>query len=401
MSKFWLIARYEFLHYVQQRRFLLSVVSVPIMVGFFIGIIYFMVSLESSDTAVGFVDQADLLGDNPLPAPVDDPDDAIPFLFYEREEQAQQALEDGILHVYYVITPDYATTRQVNAYYIESPPGDTRQQFWDFIQINLLRDMPTDVRQRLVEGSEIIVRTPDGSREYAGDPTLGQLVPIFSVFGFMILFFLSASYYTQAIVSEKENRTMEIMVTSASPMQIMGGKSLGIFAINMVQVASWILVGIAAVFIGGNVLNIEFLQDVSIPPNIIWQLTVIYLPAYILYAALMVLAGIMIPNGQESQQFIGPLSLFITVPMWVMPLLIETPNHPVAIALSIFPLTAPGSMAMRSTFSVVPAWQIGLSALLTTVSAMGVIWLATAAFRLGMLRYGKALRLADLRKRGR
>ena len=55
---------------------------------------------------------------------------------------------------------------------------------------------------------------------------------------------------------------------------------------------------------------------------------------------------------------------------------------------------------MRNLISVVPAWQVALSALLHILYILGAIWLASRAFRVGMLQYGQRLSLRHLLARG-
>jgi ABC-2 type transport system permease protein len=48
-------------------------------------------------------------------------------------------------------------------------------------------------------------------------------------------------------------------------------------------------------------------------------------------------------------------------------------------------------MLIRQGVTIIPGWQIAVSAIILVVCAAGAIWLAGRAFRLGMLRYGKRL----------
>ena len=72
-------------------------------------------------------------------------------------------------------------------------------------------------------------------------------------------------------------------------------------------------------------------------------------------------------------------------------LLMSNPNSPLSLGLSLFPLTAPVTMLIRDGLTILPAWQIAVSAAIQILCAVASIWLAGRAFRLGMLRYGKRL----------
>jgi ABC-2 type transport system permease protein len=77
-------------------------------------------------------------------------------------------------------------------------------------------------------------------------------------------------------------------------------------------------------------------------------------------------------------------------------LLMSNPNSPLAVGLSLFPLTAPLTLLMRDGLTILPAWQVALSSAILVVTAVATIWLAGRAFRIGMLRYGKRLKLSEI-----
>ena len=86
------------------------------------------------------------------------------------------------------------------------------------------------------------------------------------------------------------------------------------------------------------------------------------------------------------------------IPCYLAWALIKTPNAPLPIVLSLLPFTALMTISLRNIFVVVPAWQVAVSAAVQTMCAVGAIWLAGRAFRLGMLRYGQRLRWRELLK---
>ena len=77
-------------------------------------------------------------------------------------------------------------------------------------------------------------------------------------------------------------------------------------------------------------------------------------------------------------------------------IIMRSPNSLLAVALSIFPFTAPTLMPLRTVFVVVPLEQILVSAVIQVVFAVFSIWLAARAFELGMLRYGQRLSFREL-----
>lgn len=400
MRKLWRVARYEYVRNVFKRSFILALLSVPLVIALNVGVGFLMESLEDSDGPIGTVDHAGLLAD-PLPVPVADPDEPLAFIPFETEEEAQAALEDGRIQAYAVIAADYFASRRVDLRYLEEEPGsNVFRQLYDTVQINLLADLPPEIAHRAVAGDDIVVRSPDGGREFSpSGPTLEVLLPLFISIAFLFLFMMSSGYLMQAIADEKENRTMEILATSVSPTQLVGGKVLGIVAISLTQLVVWVAIAVLGIVIARGA-GLAWFEDVSLNWDVILSMVVIAIPSYVLGAALMTAIGATVTSAQEGQSTSAIFIILYGLPFYLIAVVINDPHSPVAVALSFVPLSALTMVALRNTFAVVPAWQVMASAAAQALYAVGAIWLAGRALRLGMLRYGQRIRWRQLLKGG-
>jgi ABC-2 type transport system permease protein len=395
MEKLWLVTEYEYKRQVLRKRFIWVLLSVPLMVAVFFGIVYLAMSMEQDYRPIGYVDHSGMLAD-PIPAPARSR--PVEIRAYPAESEARKAVDAGEIQGYYIIAADYPQTNNVELVYLKRPKSNATSQFHDFVQINWLASQPPEIAHRLAAMSDddIIVRTPDGSREFKSEPTLGQMLPMIAGVAFMMMLGFGGGYLVLAIVEEKENRTMEIMATSTSPGQLIGGKVLGLIGVIVTQVSVWALFIGAAAIIGGRVFNAPFLQDLSIHVPSLLILLVTFALGFIMYAAFMTAMGSTFAEAQEAQQISGLFILPNVIPWWLTMLIIENPNNPLAVALTLFPLTAPTTLSLRLTFEQVPLWQPAIAIALLALSAWGAVWLAGRAFRLGMLRYGKRLNLREL-----
>jgi ABC-2 type transport system permease protein len=199
----------------------------------------------------------------------------------------------------------------------------------------------------------------------------------------------SGTYLVQALVEEKENRTMEIVVTSVSPGELMAGKVVGDLLVGLTELVAWLLFGFLAFAFAQRYF--PGAENLRVNMDSLWLMLLTLLPAFVMVSALMALAGVTTTDSREAQQMAGLFTLPIMVPFFLLVQLMESPNSPLSIGLSLFPLTAPISMPMRVAFTEVPPWQIGVCLFLLVLCAAGALWLAGRAFRLGMLRYGKKL----------
>ena len=193
----------------------------------------------------------------------------------------------------------------------------------------------------------------------------------------------------QAIVDEKENKTMEILATSLSSGQIMSSKVIALISVGLTQVVVWVLFGALGIIVGQSTL--PFMRAVTIDWGIIVTILVMVLPTFIMMSALMTAIGATVTDASEGQQVSGLITLPVMLPFMLMGVILPNPNGPIALILSFFPLTASMTILLRSAFGTVPAWQVIFVATLLIICAVLSLWFAGRIFRAGMLRYGKRM----------
>jgi ABC-2 type transport system permease protein len=396
MSKVWLVALNEYKQSVLKKSFIFLLLSVPLFIGFTVGFGAFMSSQEDNNAPVGYVDHAGVFED-PVQPEVDEDEDAILFLPFPTEEDAQAALEADEIQAYYVLSPDYARNRKVDLIYIETPGENATSQFYDFLQINLLSGYPPEIAQRVTHGIDITIRAPDGSREFPkGNPTFGMVSPVFIGLAFLFLVLIGGGFMMEGVAKERENRTMEVIVTSVSPLQMVAGKILGIVGICLTQLAFWVLIGILAVFLAGQVWDMEWFQNPTLDWGGILSILAISVPSFVLTVALLFSVGATVAESQEGQG-VGPILFMLSmIPTYFIIKIGEEPNGIFAIVLSMVPFASLMTMAFRNMLISVPLWQILLSAGIHTLCAIAAVWLAGRAFRFGMLRVGQRIRWGEI-----
>ena len=133
-------------------------------------------------------------------------------------------------------------SQKVDLYYWdEYPANSVLHEFDDYVRANLLPAGPDEIQNRIIDGSNLTLRSSDGKRQF--DENIGFIVILFplAVGMFFIFAVMGASgYFLQAITDEKENRTMEIAITSLSPWQLISGKSIGLIGVALTQITIWL-----------------------------------------------------------------------------------------------------------------------------------------------------------------
>lgn len=180
---------------------------------------------------------------------------------------------------------------------------------------------------------------------------------------------------------------MEMLVTAVSPAELMSGKILGIIGIGWTQLFVWFGMAIVVLLLASYFVN--FTGIITLSFRYILLAVVIFVPAFVMLSALMVAVGATLTDAQEAQQVTSLFTLPLFIPFWFVFQLISHPNGPIAVGLSLFPFTAPITLAIRAGFTSIPPWQVGFSLGFLILGAGSAVWLAGRAFRLGMLRYGQ------------
>ena len=398
MLKLGRIATYEYKRNVFKRSFLLTLLSVPLIIALNVGVGLYMESRGNDDAPVGYVDRAGLFAD-PVPVPVSGSREPIEFIPFPNQEDARAALESGQIQAFLAVPADYGETRDMTLFYLEEPGGSTTRQLYDFVQANLLADRPADiVRRAALIGEGVTVRSLDGRRQVpSGGPSFDIMMPMLIGFAFIFLLLMNASYLMQAVVEEKENRTMEVLVTSVSPVQLIAGKVLGVVAIGLTQLAAWIVVGVLAV-VAASVAGIAWFQNASLDGQLLLTTVAVAIPAYVFAAALMTAVGATTISAQESQATGAIFFILHVVPIYLAGLIINTPNAVLPTVFTFLPFTALLTITLRNIFASVPLWQVATAVALQVVYAIVALWLASRAFRLGMLQYGQRLNWRKLLK---
>ena len=402
MNRIWRVALYEYRRNVFKKSFLFTLLSIPLIVAFSVGLGFVLTSLENNDLPVGYIDQAHVI-DKAIPAPVSGQSEPVIFISFQSENEAWESLEAQEIQAYYVLSADYLETRRIELVYAKKPGENAVRQWYDFLQINLLSDQPPEIASRTASGTDVTVRSSDGKRTMADSgPTFGNFMPVFISLAFLALILMSSGFLMGAVAEEKENRTMEILVTSISPLQLIGGKLLGVIAIGLTLLVTWSLIVVLGIF-AASLMGIAWFQDLGMDWSVVLATAAIAIPSYVLVSALMITIGTMVTSTQEGQSFSSIFIIFHMIPLYVGFAFLNNPASSLAVTLSLLPFTSLMTIAMRNLFYSVPTWQVAVSTCVQTISALGAIWLASRAFRLGMLRYGQRLRLRRLfqaRQRG-
>jgi ABC-2 type transport system permease protein len=195
------------------------------------------------------------------------------------------------------------------------------------------------------------------------------------------------SYLLRLVSSEKDSRVMEILLLSASPNQLLNGKVIGYCILGFLQVLTWLGAVFMVFKIGGATLNLP--PGFSLPISLlVWGL-VFFVLGYAVYATIMAGAGALTPKLSQYTSVYFIVSSPLLVSYFFSIMLAMKPHSPLAVGLSIFPLSAPIMMVTRLTVGGVPTWQPVVAAGLIILTAILIIRAVARMFRAQILLSGQ------------
>lgn len=402
MNKMWTVFKHEYTRHVLRKRFLFALLSVPAWIAVMFLVIFISVLLQFDNTPAGFVDYAGVIVERSIPLLGDEEaeDDLFPdreFLPFSDEESARAALEREEISAYFVLPADYRETLNARLVYNgDEPPSSLRSQFSRLLRYNLLRGQDETVVERVMSGPELVIESTGEGRQMADGEWINIAAPIAAGIFLIVSVFTSSGYLMQAVVEEKENRTMEILATSLSPMQIMSGKVLALISVGLTQAFVWGIVPVIGIELAGSAGL--FPDGMVVNWGRIALVLITGLPTFVIMAAVMATIGATITESNEGQQVSGLVSMIVMSPFMLISLIMFNPNGALATFMSFFPLTACLTLLLRLAFGTVPGWQVYISTAILIFSSVGSLWLAGKVFRMGMLNYGKAMGWKDIAK---
>lgn len=241
------------------------------------------------------------------------------------------------------------------------------------------------------------------------------------------LIFMFGSQVMRGVIEEKTSRIVEVIVSSVKPFQLMMGKIVGVGLVGLTQFLLWIVftgiliigfqafystelsqlqvqeyVGSQKVLPANDMARFE-LNEADEPGPVVQALDAVrsvdfplilgaflffFLGGYLLYSAMFAAIGAAVETEADTQQFMLPVTVPLILSMVLSAFIMNNPSSPMAVWLSLIPLTSPVVMMIRIPFGVPPV-QIALSMALLVAGFVFATWMAAKIYRTGILLYGK------------
>jgi len=257
--------------------------------------------------------------------------------------------------------------------------------------------------QRLVEAGideKVVAKASESvdlkTVEAGGKESKGE-ASFFFVFGIGLLIYMSVLLYGQfvlgAVIEEKETRIAEILFSSMRSFPLMMGKLVGVSLVALTQLGIWAMAFLAFSLwaAGGSSITLP-----HIPLMLFVYFVAYFLMGYFIYATVYAVVGSMVTTTQEGGQLALPVVLMLVAGFYLSFNIIRSPSSPLAFWASMFPFFAPITMLVRIVTETPPLWQILLSLGIGVATVVGLMWVASRIYRVGMLMTGKKATIPEV-----
>jgi ABC-2 type transport system permease protein len=415
MRKIWLIIKREYLTRVKTKGFVIGTLLIPFLGIVSVGLVAFLASHGSKTKfRIAIVDNIGGQGESVAqdlerPAKADRPQ----FVVTQSIQQpgSSDAVEDDLraevnaraLDAYLVIPADLSQPAELHT----RNPGNFR----------VIAPLTAAVNQALIEarlnargihvkdlgdvarGEELkVIKVSQGGEAVERGQTIGVAI------GLVILLYMSLLMYgiitMRSVLEEKTTRTMEVLISSVQPFQLLTGKILGVAGVAFTQFLIWI-VSLGLLLTYGAVMAAMFspgssFPAIHIPVSLLIWAVFFFFGGYFLYSAMFAAIGAACSSEQDAAQLqwlaMGPL-VFTMMIYWTV---LSDPSSKASLVVSEIPWFSPILMPLRISIQAPPVWQMVLSVVLLLLAILGMIYFSAKIYRIGVLMYGKRPTLPEL-----
>jgi len=400
------VTRHEFLTIVKQPSFWISLIAAPLIILIIFLIGYFTDQSDDTQVEPGKHKLSVMMIDNSnLIEPAIASAFGIKTAPASSEDKLVRQVKDGSLDGLIIYPSDIEqsgsyrvladNTKKDNGSTIGAIAKTTLQQ-------SLLAPLGSEELAALtLSGGEAKVDTfknGEPARDFAD-----YIVPGSFLIVFYIILIFSISYALTSVSEEKENRSIEMVLSYLNPQTLILGKLLGIVLVTLTQILFLAAIALVAYLVAralGNDLSLPFsFSDITFEPVSILFGAAFLVIGFIFYVSAMATIGAIFPSAKEASGFSTVFFILPAVPFWGFEALTaETPST-FAQIVTYFPLTSPTASMMRNTVGNLGVAEGLIALVLLLASTIFMVFIASKAFRLGMLEYNSRVKFTALFKR--
>lgn len=436
MNKIILILKREYLTRVKKKSFLLLTLLMPLLFGALMFLPGYLASRDNTDEQkIAVVDRSAIF----LGQLEDSKSAKFHFIPEEEYQATKENMKGSGYYALLDIPANILTSNKVLVYSDKQINLDVKNHIDYQLEKNLenqkraelvarigIPDLQEQINNTKTRINVETIKMGDDGVAKKGSTEIAMGVGYGAGFLIYMFVFIYGSMVMQGVMEEKQNRIVEVIISSAKPVQLMMGKIIGLAAVGLTQFLIWIIL-MAGIFMGaksmfmtedtmqqmvqsqsenvmmqGNQAAAQLMEKVEPNqfeqiveqieginfPQIIISFLIFFILGYLLYSSLMAAVASAVDAQEDMQQFMMPITIPLIAAMIILVNVIKNPEGSLAFWGSMIPFTSPIIMMVRIPFGV-PWYELVGSLLILAASTYGAIWMAAKIYRTGILMYGK------------
>lgn len=396
------VIRHEFLTIIRQPSFWISLFSVPVILGVVTLIGVLTNPDKDTDPAKNNLNVAVIDNSHIISA------DAYKTFNLKHEQPSQQTklegeVRSGQLDGLVVYPSDLLETGKYQLFADKTDNAEADVIVKELGRVVLQQSLLAPLGSE--QAATLAVSGGEGEMQSFADGKPTRQLNEFIVPGaFLIIFYIvlifSVGYALSSVSEEKENRSIEMVLSYVNPRTLILGKLLSIILVTLTQILIFIVMGVAVYFIlrlFGNNISLPFdISTLTFVPSELFIGAGVLVFGFIFYVALMAMIGAIFPSSKEANNFSSVFFILPAAPFWGINAITAQDPGMFAQILSYFPLTSPTTVLLRNTVGNLSLLE-GLIALAILILAAALTTLLAArAFRLGTLEYTDRIKFSSL-----
>ena len=398
------IAKWEYLNRVKTKLFIITTLLLPVLFALISILPTWLATLDPEKTSkIGLIygsKQTALINDfkilvqnqyktkNGMPE--------FSFVNIDNDQNALSKILDKTIQGYLSVSPNILDSGQVEYYSLSLSNIRQYSNLKNALQntvinhrldragidLSLIKQLNENIGFKTFELDE------DGSSK-SGNKIADIVVPMIFVFVLFMIIFTSGQLLLRSVMEERTSRTIELLLSTVNPLQLMTGKILGLGLLGVTQMIIYVLTA----FIANHYKNWGVLEYSQIPVLLIY-----FLLGYLFYASIFAMIGTFFSSEQEAQQSTSIISFIAILPFIFGSYFISNPSSYLTTVFSYIPPLTPFMMIMRIGMGTVETLEIIYTSFLLVISCILMLKLSGKLFKVTILMYGKRISIKEIYK---
>ncbi|GMB07986.1 ABC-2 type transport system permease protein [Thermolongibacillus altinsuensis] len=404
MNKFWIVLSHTYVSKLKSKSFLISTIMTTLLVFGIANIDRIIEHFnKDSEKTIAIIDRTNALYE-PLKEQLkaNGAKEIKVVKSNKSEEQAKKKVQNEEWYAYVVLDYDEKQLPKATYYAMTIAGSDVPTQLEQALQqlkmtlatakIGLKPEQMKELYAPIVF-NKIALEKNAKTEEQINQARAIMYVLLIAMYIFVIMY---GSMIMMEVATEKSSRVMEILISSAPPVQQMFGKILGVALLSLTQFVIIFTIGYTS--LQNSDLLAELLGTENMPIGTILYAILFFLLGYFLYATLFALLGSLVSRVEDVQQIATPVSMLVVGAFFIAMFGLNSPDAPFITVTSFIPFFAPMIMFLRIGMLNVPAWEIAVSLLLLVGTIVFFAIVGAKVYRGGVLLYGQSSSWKDLKR---